>query len=98
MSAADIVTILAVLIPGIIAIIAAFKAKAVAKETNIAVHETKALVNGRYGEVLKELAAVKNLLAASTGAHSDQIKADVAQANSDSQADMVSKLEVRKTL
>ena len=44
------------------------------------------LVDGRYGEVLQELADVKALLAALTGKPSDQLKAVAAQAKADDQA------------
>jgi hypothetical protein len=43
------------------------------------------LVDGRYGQVLQELAAVKRLLAAESGLASDKTKAAVAQARADEQ-------------
>jgi predicted nucleic acid-binding Zn-ribbon protein len=47
------------------------------------------LVNGRYGQVLQELADVKRILAASTGLESDRTAATVAQTHADDQAGRV---------
>jgi hypothetical protein len=47
------------------------------------------LVNGRYSQVLQELADVKRLLAASTGTVEDHMKADAAQVRADDQAGRV---------
>lgn len=44
------------------------------------------LVNGRYSQVLQELADVKGLLAAATGRESDRVKAELAQGQADEQA------------
>jgi hypothetical protein len=45
------------------------------------------LVDGRYGEVLQELADVKDLLAATTGTKMDRLKADKAQTTANAQHD-----------
>ena len=47
------------------------------------------LVDGRYGEVLQELADVKALLAAITGKPSDVLKAQIAQTKADEQVSRV---------
>ena len=47
------------------------------------------LVDGRYGQVLQELADVKRLLAAESGKESDAAKADIAQKNADDQVSRV---------
>ena len=47
------------------------------------------LVDGRYGEVLQELADVKALLAAITGKPSDLLKAQIAQTKADEQVSRV---------
>lgn len=43
------------------------------------------LVDGRYGDVLQELADVKRLLAAQTGSASDHTRAEVAQKDATAQ-------------
>lgn len=44
------------------------------------------LVNGRYSQVLQELADVRRLLAAHSGLEADRLKADIAQQQADAQA------------
>jgi hypothetical protein len=47
------------------------------------------LVDGRYGEVLSELATVKRLLAAESGLQTDQVAAEIAQVTSDKHKELV---------
>ncbi len=54
------------------------------------------LVDGRYSEVLQELADVKRLLAKQTGEPSDKDRADQAQRRADDQANRVKAANIHK--
>lgn len=54
------------------------------------------LVNGRYGEVLQELATLRQSIANVSGKHVDQMLADAAQARATNQVTQVAKLIVPK--
>ncbi len=98
---AGLATLIAAVVAGIVAIIKALhdtKAAITEKlETNAAVSKTmgdvrdkkldriEVLVDGRYGEVLQELADMKKALALATGLATDQVKSDEAQKRADLQ-------------
>jgi hypothetical protein len=100
---AGIVAIITALVGGIVGIITAFRTGHKIDQTAVAVeavsHETNSqsrklerievLVDGRYGEVLQELADVKKLLADATGRPADMQRADSAQKRSDDQSSRV---------
>jgi hypothetical protein len=97
-----IVTVIGALTTAIIAIIAAVDKMrevktAVEKVGNTNVDQNKKLdnitilVDGRYSEVLQELADVKKMLADKTGLSSDLINAEVAQRRADDQSKTVRK-------
>jgi hypothetical protein len=58
-------------------------------ERDRALNRIELLVDGRYGKVLEELAAMKNLLANATGDPQDRARATLAQGDSDAQAERV---------
>lgn len=55
-------------------------------QQDVKLQRIEVLVNGRYGEVLQELADVKRLLAAESGRTADATRADQAQQRADLQA------------
>lgn len=99
---AGLVTVITTVVTGTIAIIRALhetRADIVTKvESNAAVGKTvgeardkkldriEILVDGRYSQVLQELADLKQLVATRSGVADDQAEADVAQRRADSQA------------
>jgi len=88
------VTIIGAIVVGIVTIIRAIhetkKAVDVVKDTNIRqdakLDNITILVNGRYTEVLKELASLRQIIATTSGLKRDQDKADAARALADDQS------------
>jgi len=106
-TANDIVTVLAAvgvlatIIGGLIVnIIVARKNQAIIKNVeqktlgqNKQLSNIEILVDGRYGDVLQELASVKKLLAESSGLASHRVEAEIAQIKSDKQEARVNDLK-----
>ena len=65
---------------------------------NTKLDRIEVLVDGRYSEVLKELAMVRALLADRSGDAGDQLKADKAQRLSDDQAQRVTDAPPKQTV
>jgi len=91
---AAVLAILAILIPGILAIIGALRktqdtVKDVTAGQNKQLNKIEVLVDGRYGEVLQEIADLKLALSVATGLAADKIKAADAQTKADVQVERV---------
>lgn len=96
----DWTILIPVIVAGLVTIIGAVSAAVLAWQTKaktVTIAETnleqdvklkriEILVDGRYGQVLEELAEVRRLLAAESGLASDHDKANIAQQRADSQA------------
>ena len=107
-----IVTVVGAIVAGILSIITAINSSKdrvtqetqVVKDKIVEVNNENArkldnitiLVDGRYSEVLRELAEVRQLLADKTEERSDQIKADVAKDTSDKHSNRLS--ETKSTI
>lgn len=83
--------LLAVVIGGVVAVFAAVvigiqMMRGVTSAQTVKLDEIHILVDGRYSQVLQELADVKQLLAVATGGAVDQRAATIAQQNADAQA------------
>ena len=83
---AGIIAIIGALVSGIVTIIITLRTQ---KQTG----EIKILVDGRYGDVLNELAIVRQLLANSTGIEGDQVSANKAKDRAAHQQTKVNKVE-----
>jgi len=85
-----VVVVVGALVTAVVKIIAALReTKAVVVERaasqDVELREIKVLVDGRYGEVLQELADMKKLLASETGRKADAQQAASAQKRADDQ-------------
>lgn len=101
----SVVTVIGALVTGVLSIIVATRTKEtvdrVAVETQsqtAKLENITVLVDGRYSEVLQELATVRALLAQQSGLVSDAIKADHAQKEADDQQTRVDAAEKGSTL
>ena len=95
---AALVLVIGAIVTGVVTIISALRATKVAVETTVIadvkrdekLDRIEVLVDGRYSQVLQELADVKALLAKATGLPLDEAKAVVAQTTANEQAVRVS--------